>query len=559
MKKHTVLEFLLLLGLCLSGAAALIYEVVWSRALSLVIGSTTYAISTMLASFMAGLTIGGYAGGLWADRTKNPALIFGLLEAGIAVFGLITFIVIKHFSPIYAWVFYNLDLSFSSFSFAQFFLSFIVMLIPTTLMGATFPIALKARAKTLDEIGRETGDVYSINNLGAIIGSLSAGFLFIPAVGITKTNIIAAGLNLIVGVMILSFALSSLHVQGKDKQKKSGTLKIYSIILIFTGVVLSILSFYIPYTSYIYNYYRAARFPSYNAFLENGKWKSVVFEKEGAQGLVQIFRDKRNNNLELVNNGKIEGSATRTEIGIEGATSVDWANQLLLAYLPLEGKPGAENFLNIGLGTGTTLRAAMSDTGLNEIDCVEINPIVLEAVKGYFYPELFKDPRIRFIVADARNYLSLISKRYDIISSEPSYPVEQGISNLFSVEFFGLVKSRLTERGVFTQWLPAYLLSEDDMKVMIRTFGTVFPYTYIWHVSVSGDIILLGSSSPLVDSGLLIENIERRQKARGLSQNYMLWLNPEGVRILVKEGGGVLNTDDMPILEFVAARRMLKM
>lgn len=190
------------------------------RALSLVLGSTTYALSTMLASFMAGLTIGGYLGGLWADRSKQPAFIFGLLEAGIAIFGLITFILIKNLSPVYAWVFYNFHLSFSSFSFTQFFLSFVVMLIPTTLMGATFPLVLKARAKGLIDLGRETGDAYSINNLGAILGSLSAGFILIPIVGITKTNVIAAGLNMIVAIIILLFASSSLLPQGKVEKKE---------------------------------------------------------------------------------------------------------------------------------------------------------------------------------------------------------------------------------------------------------------------------------------------------------------------------------------------------
>ena len=105
---------MILVGLCLSGTAALIYEVAWTRALSLVMGSTTYALSTMLAAFMSGLTLGGYLGGRLADRTKNPARSFAIVEGSIAVFGLITFIIIKNLSPIYAWVFNTFHLSFSS-------------------------------------------------------------------------------------------------------------------------------------------------------------------------------------------------------------------------------------------------------------------------------------------------------------------------------------------------------------------------------------------------------------------------------------------------------------
>lgn len=198
----------------------------------------------------------------------------------------------------------------------------------------------------------------------------------------------------------------------------------------------------------------------------------------------------------------------------------------------------------------------MSDIGLREIDCAEINPIVLEAVKKYFYPEIFEDSRIRFIVADARNYLSLIHKRYDVISSEPSYPVDKGISNLFSVEFFKLARSRLTERGIFAQWLPGYLLPDDDKKAMIRTFGTVFPYAYVWHVVPSDDIILIGSNDYLSDPAEIFERVEKREKAQGLWQAYRLWLMPEDVRKMVNEGG-IVNTDDMPAIEFIAARNML--
>ena len=545
MNRHTTIEILLLIGLCLSGAAALIYEVVWTRSLALVMGSTTYALSTMLAAFMTGLTVGGYLGGLWADRTKNPSFAFGLIEAGIAIFGLITLIFIKSLSPLYAWVFYTFHLSFSSFSLAQFILSFILMLIPTTLMGATFPLVLKARARNLGEIGRETGDVYSINNLGAILGSVAAGFILIPAFGVTTTNIVAASINLVVALIILTISSSQSN-------------KVWSIVLMWGIFLISLfLTIYVHVPPYIYNYYKASRYPSYTVFREANKWEKLIFEKEGVQGMIQVFRDARNNTLKLVNNGKTEGSVTRIGIQIEGVSAIDWANQLLLAYLPLEINRDAQSFLNIGLGTGTTLRAAMSDRILQEIDCVEINPIVLEAVQRYFYPELFQDPRIKFVVADARNYLLLVPKSYDIISSEPSYPVEQGVSNLFSVEFFRLVKSRLTEDGVFAQWLPGYLLSEEDRKVMIRTFGSVFPNTYVWYVVNSNDIIFVGSNSSLLEPRDIFERIEKREKAQGMWGSYQLWLRPEDVRMIVKEEGKV-NSDDRPFLEFTTSRNMLK-
>jgi spermidine synthase len=400
---------------------------------------------------------------------------------------------------------------------------------------------LKARAKNLDELGRETGSVYSINNLGAILGSFSAGFIFIPILGVKATNIVAAALNMAVALIILFFSPSS-RIRGTG---------IVCIVVLFSFLFLNI-----PYHSNPYNFYKAYRFPSYKEFEEYTEWKRALFEKEGVQGLIQVFYDTNDNTLEMVNNGKVEGNVTRVGNDVGGGTSIDWANQLLLAYLPLEANSGARSFLNIGLGTGTTLRAAMSDIGLREIDCIEINPVVLEAVRGYFYPELFNDPRINFIIADARNYLLLVPKRYDIISSEPSYPVDQGISHLFSLEFFELVKSRLSERGVFAQWLPGYLLSDKDKKIMIRTFGSVFPNTYVWHVVNSDDIILIGSVSSVPLPGDIFERIEKREKAEGLWRYYRLWLNPDDVKRIVAKGG-LINTDDWPFIEFAASRNML--
>lgn len=313
---------------------------------------------------------------------------------------------------------------------------------------------------------------------------------------------------------------------------------------------------YTPHSSYIFNYYKIGRFISYEDFKKDRTWQDLIFNKEGAQGTVQVFKDTRNDSLSLATGGKIEGSAARIGGQIQGGGSADWANQLLSAYMPLEARKGARSFLNIGLGTGTTLRAAMSDAGLQEIDCVEINPIVMEAVKGYFYPELFEDQRIRFMVADARNYLSLIPKQYDIISSEPSYPVDQGISNLFSLEFFELVKSRLTEGGVFSQWLPGYLLSEEDKKMMIRTFRKAFLYVYAWHITSSDDIILLGSGSPVAAAYDIFKGMQHREKAEEIWKDYRLWLKPEDVNILADEAG-VINSDDRPVLEFNAAKNML--
>lgn len=202
MKIRISLRKILLLGFFFSGMAALIYEVVWVRPLSLIFGSTVYAVSTMLAAFMAGLALGSYILSKYADRLENPLYTFALLEIGIGIYGLIIIWLFNILPYPYLWVWNTFNLSFGVFSFVQFFLSFLILMIPTTLMGATWPVVNKAYIRHIERIGKGTGTLYSVNAFGAIIGSWMAGFVLIPWLGIRGSSTFAAVINLVVGILI---------------------------------------------------------------------------------------------------------------------------------------------------------------------------------------------------------------------------------------------------------------------------------------------------------------------------------------------------------------------
>ncbi|MDP1808565.1 MAG: fused MFS/spermidine synthase [Actinomycetota bacterium] len=189
-----------------SGAAALIYEVIWFRALTNTIGATTYSFSILVAAFMAGLALGSRWGGIYAGRNKNLFQAFGLLELGVAVSGLAIFYAINNLGPLYGRIFYHLRLSFGAFTMAQMVLVFGLLLVPTTMMGANFPIVVKIWSHIREEVGRNAGDVYAINTWGAVFGSMAAGFLLIPMVGLQLSHLVAAFIN--VSVAVLAFALA---------------------------------------------------------------------------------------------------------------------------------------------------------------------------------------------------------------------------------------------------------------------------------------------------------------------------------------------------------------
>jgi spermidine synthase len=189
---------ILLLAFAFSGMASLIYEVTWTRPLQLIFGSTIYAVSTMLTAFMVGFTIGAFLFRNLADRSKNPAKLFAVIEFGIGAYGLIIIPLFKTLPAVYLSL-----LMIPGFQFLQFALCFAVLIFPATLIGATWPVVNRAYAH-LSELGHDVGLLYSGNSFGCVAGSLAAGFLLIPLLGITKTCLFAAGINLIIALIIFA-------------------------------------------------------------------------------------------------------------------------------------------------------------------------------------------------------------------------------------------------------------------------------------------------------------------------------------------------------------------
>jgi spermidine synthase len=160
--KRSTQDWLLLVGLfCFffSGAAGLVYQVVWTRMLTQIFGNTTYAIATVLSAFMAGLAIGSYLFGKIADRGKNDFLLYGLLEAGVGIYGFavpwLFALAQKAYGPIF-----GLNESYPFlFNLVLFFLSFVLLVFPTLLMGATLPVLSRFYVRSFSQFGRRVGDL----------------------------------------------------------------------------------------------------------------------------------------------------------------------------------------------------------------------------------------------------------------------------------------------------------------------------------------------------------------------------------------------------------------
>lgn len=185
----------------LSGAAALIYEVAWTRKLTTYFGSTLYGVATVLASFMGGLALGSYLLGGRADRLRRPLFVYGVIEIAIAVAALLFPVLLRATQPLVGAVYATGgEGTFFLYSLVRFAIVFLLLLVPTTLMGATLPILGRAVTPSLARMGRRVGLLYAMNTLGAMLGVFASGFLLLEWLGVFGTMLVGAAANVIVGI-----------------------------------------------------------------------------------------------------------------------------------------------------------------------------------------------------------------------------------------------------------------------------------------------------------------------------------------------------------------------
>jgi spermidine synthase len=183
-----------------SGATGLIYEVLWARMLGLVFGATTLAVSTVLAAFMGGLALGSALAGRWGAALKRPVRVYGLLEIGIALYALAVPFLFSLVDNLYAVIWQHFHPGFFVFGLWRFLLSCVMLLVPTSLMGATLPLLSAALVRSAGETSTSITKLYTRNLAGAICGCIVAGFVLLPSFGVRATIYVAAVINIVIGI-----------------------------------------------------------------------------------------------------------------------------------------------------------------------------------------------------------------------------------------------------------------------------------------------------------------------------------------------------------------------
>lgn len=525
----------------LSGFAALVHEIAWTRILSLILGPTTYAFAATLAAVIAGVAIGsGIGTRLVSTRAPKAAgmLAFALLLAAVTAGQTYSLAGTRLPMMVARYVAEHAD--FDSLLLRGVLLTIALILPTSACLGAAFPLALSLADDRVHAAPGRFGIVYAVNTIGSVIGSLAAGFVFIPALGIQATLWIVSG-SLIAGTLALigSGALTGLS-------RAAGLLVAAVSIALVVGspgwdreLLAAGVYMYAPYV------------PKDLDLETQLKAGELLYYEEGAAATVSVK--------------KLTGTTT---LAVDGKTDAsnrgDMLTQKLIAHLPLLLHPNPRNVFIIGLGSGMTAGAALTHP-IARADVIEISPEVVKA-SAFFTAEnrnALADPRTHLIVGDGRSHLALSNQQYDVIVSEPSNPWIAGVSSLFTKEFFASARDRLAPGGIICQWANAYNISQPDLTSIIATFTSVFPEGTVWLVG-RDDVLLLATLDPLEPAlRRMPERMTRPEVAADLAsigvQDALSIesLEVAGPRELAAyTAGSRIFTDDRLTLEFTAPREL---
>jgi spermidine synthase len=531
----------LLFAYAISGAAALVYEVAWMRQLGETFGSTAYASGTMLSAFMTGLGIGALIGGRIAKRTRFPLKAASRAELGIAASSVVALLALRYLPGMFFDLLKSSGVSPAVFLGLQFGMSFLVMVLPTLAMGMTFPLIIEGVGKR-SRIGRWSGMLYTANTGGAIVGSLAAGFLLIPTIGLSGALAVAAGLSIITAAIVSDLSVRS---EGGRSFWRSPESYVAAIAIV---AVLAVP----PPPPQPLGVTMLDRFESSSEYEEAMKSTKVIFQEDSIYSTVSVLENP-NGDRSMRNGAMIEGSSMEGDVMTVAVT----------AALPTASVTTSETALVIGLGTGYT-STALIELGWPSITTVEINPAVVGAAEYFAGPNLRGSPGWSLVVDDGRGYLLTNPARYDAITSEPSWPINAGVAPLYTLEMMQAARSRLTTQGVFCQWLPNYLLGEDDVKMMYKTLRQVYPRVDAWEINPRGtlaiDLMFVGFMDK---DSVPVEEVARRLDANcvalGVPTGVVIpFRNPASLEAAVTDPSVPLNTDDHSRLEYAVVWNLLR-
>jgi spermidine synthase len=445
----------------LSGAVSFSYEVLWTRLLSQILGGSVYAFSTMLASFLLGITLGSAIAGRLARTREGAAIGFAWVQIGTAVLALGAFAAANQLPGIA----HTLGAGGLASLGANATLAGLVLLPFATCIGATFPFAVRIVTPAAEASSESTARVYAWNTVGSILGAIGAGFFLLPWLGFLGMITLGCAVNL--GIAAVTALASAAKPKGPLLAAALG------------AVALAIQPIGEPW-----NLLRSTPMSGNLAF-----------------GQVEYFSVGRSSTVLLLDQGRswrlLTNGLPESVIQKHGANPAQHVEARWLGFLPTLVRPQAQRALLIGLGGGIALEG-MPDT-LDSVDVIELEPEVVAANEA-IGPERQIDPlvapRANVLVNDARGALMLSETKYDAVVSQPSHPWTAGASHLYTREFFELVREHMSDDGVLVQWIGVSFVDEALLKTLVASLLEVFPHVQVYQ-PVRMALLFAASNEPI--------------------------------------------------------------
>lgn len=504
----------------LSGFASLALQVLWIRMFAQVLHNSVYSYAAILAIFLVALATGGAIARELAKRQITSVAVLSLLLTITALLVALSPTIFHLLTNGGSYIGGVED--FGGYMFQIIWVTAIAIGIPTTAMGILLPFLFKLSESGEFGPGETVGRLVTVNTIGAIAGSVIAGFLMLEWIGLwSSIKVIAAVYLIAVIYLVLMNQIDSLLFKFSP---------IGVLILLFTVVDTSKL----PLVK----------------IDPVGKQETLLKVWEGADATVAVVR--RNGHLRTkMNNWYTLGSTG------------DMITQQIQTHLPMQLHPQPKRIFYLGMGTGITAGSAL-DYNVEEVVVSELSPSAIRASREFFgdYTNgLYEDSRVTVIAEDGRNVLRGSRSTYDLIISDLFIPWKAGTGTLYSVEHYSSAHNRLSTGGMYAQWLPLYQLTRDEFAIIAKSMLEVFPTVSIWRGNFWGERAVVALIGHKEKAHLEPDAPILHTSARALQQS--LAGSDQVVPLMAHYAGTIgandslltdviTNTDSYPIIEYLA-------
>jgi spermidine synthase len=530
------------------GFAFFLMELVWYRMLGPLLGGTVFTFGIILAVALFGIGLGGACYSFFGSE-KEPTLGGFALTCLLEAFFIALPYALGDSIASVALLLRPLgQMRFAGLVLGWTIVTAIVVLPAAFMAGVQFPMLIALLGRGRDRVGSHTGLAYAANTGGAIAGALAGGFGLLPALTVLGSWRLVAWLLTILGV---AAGLSIL------RRSTSWFIPLSSVFL--GAIVIFLLEAEGPTAIWRHGQIGVGRAPPMALGSRNNyrQWTNMVrraikWEKDGEESTVGL--DGRMGWAFIVN-GKSDGHSR-----------IDAPTQVMVGLLGALFHPNVKKAMVIGLGTGSTAGWLGALPGIERVDVAELEPAVLHVaeVSSILNQDALNNPRVHITIGDARETLLTSHDTYDIIASEPSNPYRAGVASLYTKEYYQAIRNRLSQDGIFLQWLQAYDVDNQTIRTVYATLGSVFSEVETWELEVN-DLLLVASRKKINHDVAQVRERLKQEPFRSAFAWAWRAVDAEAVfghfvarsslgRAISFVDKDQLNTDDLNVIEFGFAR-----